>query len=130
MRLVGLDTARFGARWPHELSGGQRQRVAFARALAAGARTLLLDEPFGALDAITRGDLQAMFLDLRRASGLSVLLVTHDLHEAGLVADRVAVMNQGRIAQIAPLADLVADPATPYVAELLTRARLRPGPAA
>jgi osmoprotectant transport system ATP-binding protein len=130
MRQVGLDPAQFAARWPHQLSGGQRQRVAFARALAAGARTLLLDEPFGALDAITRGDLQAMFLDLRRASGLSALLVTHDLHEAGLVADRVAVMHQGRIAQVGPLADLVASPATPYVAELLTRARLRPGPAA
>jgi osmoprotectant transport system ATP-binding protein len=127
MRQVGLDPAQFAARWPHQLSGGQRQRVAFARALAAGARTLLLDEPFGALDAITRGDLQAMFLDLRRASGLSALLVTHDLHEAGLVADRVAVMHQGRIAQIGPLADLVAHPATAYVAELLTRARLRPG---
>jgi osmoprotectant transport system ATP-binding protein len=130
MGQVGLDPAQFAARWPHELSGGQRQRVAFARALAAGARTLLLDEPFGALDAITRGDLQAMFLDLRRASGLSALLVTHDLHEAGLVADRVAVMHQGRIAQIGPLAELVARPATPYVAELLTRARLRPEPAA
>ena len=127
MRLVGLDTARFGTRWPHELSGGQRQRVAFARALAAGARTLLLDEPFGALDAITRGDLQLMFLELRRASGLSALLVTHDLHEAGLVADRIAVMQRGRIAQVDRLTGLVERPATPYVAELLARARLRPG---
>ncbi len=130
MRQVGLEPAQFAARWPHELSGGQRQRVAFARALAAGARTLLLDEPFGALDAITRGDLQAMFLDLRRASGLAALLVTHDLHEAGLVADRVAVMHQGRIAQIGPLAELIAQPAAPYVAELLARVRLRQGPAA
>ena len=83
LELVGLPPPQFAARWPHQLSGGQRQRVAFARALAAGARTLLLDEPFGALDAITRSDLQAMFLDLRRASGLTTLLVTHDLHEAG-----------------------------------------------
>ena len=98
MTLVGLAPAQFAARWPHQLSGGQRQRVAFARALAAGARTLLLDEPFGALDAITRGDLQAMFLDLRRASGMSALLVTHDLHEAALVADRIAVLHQGRLA--------------------------------
>ena len=127
IRQVGLEPSRFAARWPHELSGGQRQRVAFARALAAGASTLLLDEPFGALDAITRGDLQAMFLDLRRASGLSALLVTHDLHEAGLVADRVAVMHQGRIAQTGRLDALVARPATPYVADLLVRTRLRRG---
>ncbi len=127
MTLVGLAPAQFAARWPHQLSGGQRQRVAFARALAAGARTLLLDEPFGALDAITRGDLQAMFLDLRRSSGLSALLVTHDLHEAALVADRIAVLHQGRLAQVDRPAALVESPATPYVADLLTRARLRPG---
>ena len=122
--LVGLPPPQFAARWPHELSGGQRQRVAFARALAAGARTLLLDEPFGALDAITRSDLQTMFLDLHRASGLTTLLVTHDLHEAALLADRVAVMRAGRIEQVDTPAALLAAPATPYVQQLLERARL------
>ncbi|MGD9904380.1 MAG: ATP-binding cassette domain-containing protein [Vicinamibacterales bacterium] len=123
LAMVGLPPA-LSSRWPHELSGGQRQRVAFARALAAGARTLLLDEPFGALDAITRSDLQAMFLDVRRASGVAALLVTHDLHEAARLADRVAVMHRGRLAQVDRPAVLAARPATPYVAELLARARL------
>jgi len=127
LATVGLAAGQFAARWPHELSGGQRQRVAFARALAAGARTLLLDEPFGALDAITRSDLQAMFLDLRRTSGLAALLVTHDLNEAALLADRIAVVHQGRLAQIDRPDVLMARPATPYVADLLTRARVRQG---
>jgi osmoprotectant transport system ATP-binding protein len=127
LATVGLPAAQFAGRWPHELSGGQRQRVAFARALAAGARTLLLDEPFGALDAITRSDLQAMFLDLRRTPGLSALLVTHDLNEAALLADRVAVVYQGRLAQVDRPDILMARPATPYVADLLTRARVRRG---
>ncbi len=121
---VGLPPEQFGARWPHELSGGQRQRVAFARALAAGPRIVLLDEPFGALDAITRGDVQELFLALRRRTGMAALLVTHDLHEAFLVADRVAVMHDGRIAQVATPEGLVSAPATPYVAELLRRARV------
>lgn len=127
--LVGLPAAEFGARWPRELSGGQRQRVAFARALAAGPRVILLDEPFGALDAITRSDLQAMFLALRRRTGLTAVLVTHDLHEAGLLADRIAVLSNGRIEQVAAPAELIAHPATPYVAALLARARLTGAPA-
>jgi osmoprotectant transport system ATP-binding protein len=122
LERVGLTPSEYGHRWPHELSGGQRQRVAFARALAAGARTLLLDEPFGALDAITRSDLQAMFLALRRDGGLTALLVTHDLREAARLADRVAVMYQGRLDQIERPDVLIARPATPYVATLLARA--------
>ncbi|MGE0361808.1 MAG: ATP-binding cassette domain-containing protein [Vicinamibacterales bacterium] len=125
LALVGLGDGQFATRWPHELSGGQRQRVAFARALAAGARILLLDEPFGALDAITRSDLQAMFLDIRRTAGVAALLVTHDLHEAALLADRIAVMHQGQLAQVDRPEVLTSRPATPYVADLLTRARLR-----
>ncbi len=124
---VGLPPAQYGRRWPRELSGGQRQRVAFARALAASPRIVLLDEPFGALDAITRGDLQDLFLALRHRTGMAALLVTHDLHEASLVADRVAVMYRGRVEQVATPAALVAAPATPYVAELLRRARLTTG---
>ena len=125
--LVGLPVATFGARWPRALSGGQRQRVAFARALAARPPVLLLDEPFGALDAITRGELQTMFETLRRQTGVTTLLVTHDLHEARRLADRVAVMCQGRLDQVAAPDTLVAAPATPYVASLVAQARLAGG---
>ncbi|MFN7978790.1 MAG: ATP-binding cassette domain-containing protein [Vicinamibacterales bacterium] len=124
LELVGLSPATFGARWPRELSGGQRQRVAFARALAARPPVLLLDEPFGALDAITRSDLQAMFSALRRQTGVTTLLVTHDLHEARRLADRVAVLCAGRLEQIAAPDVLVSSPATPYVASLVARAGL------
>ncbi len=124
LRLVGLEPERFGPRWPRELSGGQRQRVAVARALAARPGVVLLDEPFGALDAITRADLQATFLMLRRELTLTALLVTHDLAEAFLLADRVGVLHAGRLEQIATPAALRAGPATPYVRELLERARV------
>jgi osmoprotectant transport system ATP-binding protein len=123
--LVGLDPAAIGDRWPRELSGGQRQRVAVARALAARSDLILLDEPFGALDAITRADLQGSFLELRRELGFTALLVTHDISEAFLLADRLAVMRLGRVEQIAPAAELRAEPATEYVRELLARARVR-----
>jgi osmoprotectant transport system ATP-binding protein len=125
---VGLSADLVGGRWPHQLSGGQRQRVAFARALAAEPHILLLDEPFGALDAITRSDLQAMFLSLGEQRRMAVLLVTHDLHEAFLLANRVAVMRDGRMEQIGTPAQLVAAPSTPYVRELLRRARVEGRP--
>lgn len=122
--LVGLDWAHFAGRWPHELSGGQRQRIALARALAARQRVVLLDEPFGALDAITRGDLHRMFLRLRKATGITALLVTHDLHEASLLADRIAVMRAGRVEQVATPGELLRTPASGYVRDLLVRSRL------
>jgi osmoprotectant transport system ATP-binding protein len=122
LALVGLPAARYGRRFPHELSGGQRQRVALARALAARPGVILLDEPFGALDAITRADLQGAFADVRRAAGVTALLVTHDLAEAARLADTVAVMRRGRVEQCAPFAELAASPATEYVAQLLARA--------
>jgi osmoprotectant transport system ATP-binding protein len=125
LALVGLEPAVVGDRWPRELSGGQRQRVAVARALAARPALVLLDEPFGALDAITRADLQATFLDLRRELAITTLLVTHDLAEAFLLADRIAVMHTGRIEQVASPDELRASPATPYVRALLARARVR-----
>jgi osmoprotectant transport system ATP-binding protein len=127
LRLVGLDPALFRNRWPRELSGGQRQRVAIARALAAQPRLLLLDEPFGALDAITRAELQESFVSLRSSDVSSVMtcvLVTHDLHEAFLLADRVAVLRGGRVEQIAPPSELLRAPATTYVRDLLSRARI------
>jgi osmoprotectant transport system ATP-binding protein len=122
--LVGLDPSRFGGRWPRELSGGQRQRVAIARALAASPRILLLDEPFGALDAITRGELQDAFASLRGELGTTCVLVTHDLHEALLLATNIAVLRHGRVEQVANPSDLTASPATEYVATLLRRARV------
>jgi osmoprotectant transport system ATP-binding protein len=122
--LVGLDPSTFADRWPRKLSGGQRQRVAVARALAASPEVVLLDEPFGALDAITRADLQTTFHRIRGELGLTSLLVTHDIEEAFLLADRVAVMRQGRIEQVAPPAELRERPATEYVRQLLLRARV------
>ncbi|HEX2204560.1 MAG TPA: ATP-binding cassette domain-containing protein, partial [Longimicrobium sp.] len=124
LELVGLPAAEFGGRWPRELSGGQRQRVAIARALAAGPSIVLLDEPFGALDAITRAELQTAFGELRRRMGVTAVLVTHDLHEAVLLADRVAVLRRGRIEQADAPETLLSNPATEYVRDLLARARM------
>jgi osmoprotectant transport system ATP-binding protein len=95
--LVGLNPERFASRFPHELSGGQRQRVGVARALAADPDLLLLDEPFGALDAITRTNLQKEFARLVRELGKTAVFVTHDLHEAMLLGSRIALMDKGRI---------------------------------
>ena len=95
--LVGLNSQKFTARFPHELSGGQRQRVGVARALAADTQLLLLDEPFGALDAITRTNLQKEFADLVRELGKTAVFVTHDLHEAMLLGTRIALMDKGSI---------------------------------
>ncbi|HYG65405.1 MAG TPA: ATP-binding cassette domain-containing protein [Thermoanaerobaculia bacterium] len=117
--LVGLDPAQYGRRYPAELSGGQRQRVAFARALAANPDVILLDEPFGALDALTRLDLHRQFLDLEARLRKTALLVTHDLGEAFRLADRIGVMRQGRLLQLGPPEELSRSPADPYVRALL-----------
>lgn len=98
LNLVGLDPAKFADRYPHELSGGQRQRVGVARALASDPDLLLLDEPFGALDALTRTKLQKEFARLVRDLGKTAVFVTHDLHEAMLLGTRIALMDKGRIA--------------------------------
>jgi osmoprotectant transport system ATP-binding protein len=122
--LVGMDPGLFGERWPRELSGGQRQRVAVARALAARPEVVLLDEPFGALDAITRADLQTTFHRIRRELAVTSVLVTHDLREAFLLGDRIVVMRQGRIEQAADPKQLRDAPATEYVRQLLLRAQV------
>ncbi|HEV8157814.1 MAG TPA: ATP-binding cassette domain-containing protein, partial [Pyrinomonadaceae bacterium] len=93
----GLNPQKFAARFPHELSGGQRQRVGVARALAANPDLLLLDEPFGALDAITRTSLQKEFARLVRELKKTAVFVTHDLHEAFVLGTRIALMDKGRI---------------------------------
>ena len=119
---VGLDPSKFGPRFPDSLSGGQRQRVALARAIAARPGVLLMDEPFGALDAITRADVQAACAELRRELAITTLLVTHDLVEADRLADSIVVMRSGRIEQRGALAELRASPASAYVASLVERA--------
>lgn len=127
LTLVGLDPAIFADRWPRELSGGQRQRVAIARALATEPHVLLLDEPFGALDAITRGELQDAFAAIRTRLRMTSILVTHDLHEAMLLATHIVVMRAGMIEQAAETRDVVEHPASEYVRTLLERARVRSG---
>jgi len=124
LSLVGLDPEQFGERWPRELSGGQRQRVAIARALAAEPALMLLDEPFGALDAITRSELQDVYAALRSRLAMTSVIVTHDLHEAFVLATDIAVLRNGRIEQTGSAEELRDAPATPYVQMLLERARV------
>jgi osmoprotectant transport system ATP-binding protein len=119
LELVELDPAAVRERRPDELSGGQAQRVAVARALAAEPPVLLLDEPFGALDPITRERVQASFVRIRKKLGLTSIFVTHDMAEALLLGDRIAVMRGGRLLQIGTGRELARTPADPYVAELV-----------
>jgi osmoprotectant transport system ATP-binding protein len=114
LRMVGLDPSRFGPLRPHQLSGGQRQRVGVARALAAEPDLMLMDEPFGALDPITRRDIQDEFVELRRRLGTTVVLVTHDIREAARVADRIALMDAGRLVQVGRTADVLANPVNDF----------------
>ncbi|HET8826022.1 MAG TPA: ATP-binding cassette domain-containing protein [Terriglobales bacterium] len=99
LRLVGLNPD-LASRYPHQLSGGQRQRVGVARALAADPPILLMDEPFGALDPLTRSDLQREFLSLQQQLGKTVLFVTHDLHEALRLGTRIALLEEGRLVSL------------------------------
>jgi sulfate transport system ATP-binding protein len=117
LELVQLDT--FAARYPSQLSGGQRQRVALARALAVGPRVLLLDEPFGALDAKVRQDLRRSLRDLHDDLGVTTVFVTHDQEEALELADRVVVMNRGVVEQVGSPQEVYDRPATPFVCSFL-----------
>jgi osmoprotectant transport system ATP-binding protein len=119
LALVQLDAARYRDRYPRQLSGGEAQRVGVARALAARPRVLLMDEPFGAVDAIVRSSLQDAILRIQRALGTTILFVTHDVDEALRIADRIAVMRAGRIEQVDTPLHVLARPATDYVAQLL-----------
>ena len=119
LELVQLDLATFRDRRPHELSGGQQQRVGVARALAARPDILLMDEPFGALDLLTRERAQADLQRIRLELGTTVVLITHDLAEATSLADRVAVMDRGRILQVATPETLMRRPVSDFVAALI-----------
>ncbi len=123
LKLVGLPAGEFRLRRVQELSGGQQQRVGFARALAAKPSIMLLDEPFGALDPITREQLQVEYLLIHRQLGLTSVLVTHDMTEALLLADRIAVMRSGRLVQVGTPEELIDRPADDYVASLLSTPR-------
>ncbi len=118
--LVGLPAESFAQRFPDELSGGQQQRVGVARALAANPTYLLMDEPFGALDALTREALQQQLLTLKNQLKKTIVFVTHDLHEALLIGDRIAILHEGHLEQIGTKKDILDMPATQFVQDLFT----------
>jgi osmoprotectant transport system ATP-binding protein len=122
LAMVGLDPERFATLRPQQLSGGQRQRVGVARALAADPPLILMDEPFGALDPITRRDLQGEFRALQRRLGKTVVLVTHDIREAVRIADRLALLDAGQLVQVGTPAELFERPATPFVRDFFREA--------
>ena len=119
LALLGLDEGEFAGKYPHQLSGGQAQRVGVARALAADPEVLLMDEPFGALDPITRESLQDELLRLQARLHKTIVFVTHDMDEALKLADRIVVMDAGRIVQQGSAAELLRAPANAFVESLL-----------
>jgi len=123
LELVALPSGEYRDRLPNELSGGQRQRVGLARALAGRARIMLLDEPFGALDPITRDQLQTQFRALHDSLELTSVLVTHDMTEALLLADEIAVMKDGAVLGRGAPGDLMSSPPHAYIQELLEMPR-------
>jgi osmoprotectant transport system ATP-binding protein len=123
LELVQLPPAEFRDRLPAALSGGQQQRVGLARALAAQPKIMLMDEPFGALDPLIRDDLASEYLAIHRTLGLTTIMVTHDITEAFLLADRVAVMREGRIVQTGTPKDLLAAPADAFVCAMIETPR-------
>ena len=128
LELIHLDFNHYRTRYPIELSGGQRQRIAFARALAADPDIILLDEPFGALDAITRHQLQEEFLGLKQRLKKTMVMVTHDIDEALLLGDRIAVLKDGHLLQIGSPAELLDTPAHAYISQLLQHRSQRKSP--
>jgi osmoprotectant transport system ATP-binding protein len=115
LELVNLSPNKFAKRYPAELSGGQQQRVGVARALAADPNYLLMDEPFGALDAITRAELQQEIIKLKKELNKTILFITHDVFEAMLIGDRLGIMHQGRLEQIGNKTELINHPKTDFV---------------
>ena len=119
LELINLPAAHYATRYPHQLSGGEQQRVGVARALATRPSYLLMDEPFGALDAITRRMLQEELKTIRTKLGITILFVTHDVMEAFMLGDHIAVLHQGRLLQSGPGQLLLNHPAHPVVANLI-----------
>lgn len=120
LNLVGLAPEEFRDRWPSQLSGGQQQRVGLARALAAEPKLMLLDEPFGAIDAITRNELQDELLRIHRGSGKTFIFVTHDISEAFKLGTKVLIIDQGRVQQYDTPDRIREQPATEFVRALLS----------
>ncbi len=121
LEMVGLEPATYAQRFPDELSGGQQQRVGVARALAADPAYLLMDEPFGALDALTRDVLQQELLMIKEQMKKTIVFVTHDIFEALTLGDRIAVLHAGRVEQIGTPEDVLRSPATPFVRQLFEK---------
>jgi osmoprotectant transport system ATP-binding protein len=120
LELVGLDPQQYARRFPHELSGGERQRVGVARALGGDPPVLLMDEPFGAVDPVTRQRLQQQFLDLQRDLKKTIVFVTHDIEEAAKLGDRIAVLSKGGVLeQYDTPAQILGTPATAFVADFV-----------
>jgi osmoprotectant transport system ATP-binding protein len=124
LTLLNLDPAQYRTRYPSQLSGGQQQRVGVARALAADPELLLMDEPFGALDPITRTALQQEMARIHQASGKTIVLVTHDIEEALRLATRIVLLDKGRVVQDGPPAHVLQHPANDFVREFFGRTEL------
>lgn len=127
LKLVDLEPSEFRNRYPAQLSGGQQQRVGLARALAANPDVMLLDEPFGAIDAITRINLQDELLKIYRASKKTYLFVTHDITEAFKLGSRVLIMDKGKIQQFDTPQNIAKNPANDFVISLLRSAKVQKG---
>jgi len=121
LELASLPANEFANRFPDELSGGQQQRVGVARALAADPAYLLMDEPFGALDALSRETLQQELLSLKRRLKKTIIFVTHDIFEALLLGDRIAILHEGNLQQIGTKKEVLASPATEFVQNLFAK---------
>jgi osmoprotectant transport system ATP-binding protein len=119
--LFQLDPTLYRGRYPHQLSGGQQQRIGVARALAADPDVLLMDEPFGALDPVTRAALQQEIKRVHRISGKTIVLVTHDVDEALLLATKIVLLDHGKVVQVGSPLDLLAKPATEFVLDFVGR---------
>lgn len=118
LERVGMPAKDYLHRYPHELSGGQQQRVGILRAMMTNPKILLMDEPFSALDAISRKQLQKLLLDLHDEFSQTTVFVTHDTDEALLLADKIVVLNEGKIVQIGNPEDILKRPKTPFVTQL------------
>ena len=125
LTLVGLEPQEFRDRYPAQLSGGQQQRVGLARALAVDPKIMLMDEPFGAVDSITREKLQDELVRLHKETGKTFLFVTHDIEEAFKLGDRVIIMNEGTIRQFDTPEAIIRRPADPFVASLVNSAKAK-----